>query len=133
MSSEPNYDEIRKRVKRRYDNRAEFLSHLVAFIIVNGLGWWFIVRPMGGIVFTLAALVSGLWGLGVVIHGIQFLTKELQERAIEREIGREREWRSGFASEPDMKRKRDRLTLSDDGEVLEVIEDDEAQPIARRP
>jgi fatty acid desaturase len=132
MTNEPNYDEIRRRIKRRYDNRAEFLSHLVAFVIVNGLGWWFIALPMGGIVFTLAALVSGLWFLGVVIHFIQFLTKELQERAIEREIERERAWRSSYASEPDMKRKRERLTLTEDGELLEVIEDDEAPPSARR-
>lgn len=130
MSSEPNYDEIRKRVKRRYDNHAEFLSHLAAFV-VSMLIVWSVLIPQG-LLLTLAQLGSAGWLMGLVIHFIQYLTKIMQERAIEREIIREREWRGTLLSEPDMKRKRERLTLSDDGEVLEVIEDDNMQPAARR-
>lgn len=130
MSSEPNYDEIRKRIKRRYDNRAEFLSHLVGFLVTMIIVWSIWIPQ--GTWQTLAEIGSAGWFMGLVIHFIQYLTKEMQERAIEREIERERAWRSGFASEPDMKRKRDRLTLTEDGEVLEVIEDDEAQPSAQR-
>ena len=130
MSNEPNYDEIRRRVKRRYDNHAEFLSHLVAFVVTMVAVWW-LWQPQG-VLGTVAQLGSAGWFMGIVIHFIQYLTKIMQERAIEREIERERAWRSGYVAEPDMKRKRDRLTLTEDGELMEVIEDDDAQPAARR-
>lgn len=130
MSSELNYDEIRRRVKRRYDNHAEFLSHLVAFVVTM-FAIWALWHPEGTL-GTFIQLGSAGWFMGLVIHFIQYLTKIMQERAIDREIERERAWRSGFAGEPDVKRKRDRLTLSDDGEVLEVIEDDEPVYAGRR-
>ncbi len=70
--------------------------------------------------------------MGVVIHFIQFLMKEAQERAIEREIERERAWRrsTGEMQEGEIKRKRDRLTLNHDGELMEIVEDD--APVNRR-
>ncbi|MCA0456810.1 MAG: 2TM domain-containing protein [Chloroflexi bacterium] len=127
---DPEYEEIRERISRRYNNRAEFLSHLVAYAAINGFIWG--VLGPSGIYFTLAAILSGLWGTGLVIHGVQFVLKEAQERAIEREIERERAWRRNMDQVPDgeIKRKRDRLTLNDDGELLEIIEDD--VPVRRR-
>ena len=125
-----DYAEIRKRITNRYNNRAEFFSHLVAYIVVNGLAW-FLLQPEGTW-FTIAAFISGLWGMGLVIHFIQYLMKEAQERAIEREIQREREWRrgSGEMQEGEIKRKRDRLTLNHDGELMEIVEDE--APVSRR-
>src|SRR5215213_3374088 len=90
---EPDYSEIRKRITNRYNNRSEFFSHLVAFLVANGLLWG-LLDPQGTW-FTVAGIFSGLWGMGLVIHFIQYLMKEAQERAIEREIDRERAWRYG--------------------------------------
>jgi hypothetical protein len=129
MSLEPNYEEIRSRIKRRYDNRTEFLSHLVAFVISNIVLWSFLQPQFGWA--TLAGIITGLWFMGLVIHGIQFWNKEAQEQEIERLIERERQWRSGEISEADMKRKRDTLQLSDDGEVMQIIEDED-KPARRR-
>ncbi len=125
-----DYAEIRKRITNRYNNRAEFFSHFVAFVIVNGL-LWFLLQPEGTW-FTIAGIISGLWGMGIVIHFIQYVMKEAQERAIEREIQREREWRRGSSAmqEGEMKQKRDRLTLNHDGELMEIVEDD--APVSRR-
>ena len=125
-----DYEEIRKRITNRYNNRAEFFSHLVAYLVVNGVLWMFL-QP-SGTWFTIAGIFSGLWGMGVVIHFIQYVMKEAQERAIEREIERERAWRrgSGELQDGEMKRKRDRLTLNHDGELMEIVEDD--APVNRR-
>ncbi len=125
-----DYEEIRKRITNRYNNRAEFFSHFVAFMVANGLVWG-VLKPEFGW-FTFAAVVMGLWFMGLVIHFIQYLMKEAQERAIEREIERERAWRrsTGEMQEGEIKRKRDRLTLNHDGELMEIVEDD--APVNRR-
>ena len=83
-----DYEEIRKRITNRYNNRAEFFSHLVAFLVANGLIWG--LFDPSGTWFTVAGIFTGLWGMGLVIHFIQYVMKEAQERAIEREIERER-------------------------------------------
>jgi hypothetical protein len=127
---EQDYEEIRKRITNRYNNRAEFFSHLVAFLVANGIVW--ILLAPSGTWFTIAAIVMGCWGMGVLIHIIQYLTKEAQERAIEKAIERERAWREniGQMQEGEIKRKRDRLTLNHDGELMEIVEDE--APRSRR-
>ncbi len=127
---DPDYEEIRSRITRRYNNRTEFFSHLVAFTIINGIVWG-ILRP-SDLFFTIAAIVMGLWGTGFVIHAVQFLMKEAQEKAIEKEIEREREWRRSYDTLPDaeIKHKRDRLTLNHDGELMDIVE--EEVPVRRR-
>lgn len=126
-----DYAEIRQRITNRYNNRAEFYSHLVAFLVSNGI-LWVLVSP-SGTWFTIAAVVMGLWFMGLLVHFIQYLMKETQERAIEHAIEREREWRrsSNDVPERDLKRKRDRLKLSPDGELMEIV-DDEAPRSNRR-
>lgn len=125
-----DYEEIRKRISNKYNNRAEFFSHLVAFLVANGI-LWFVLQP-SGTWYTIAGIFTGLWFMGLVIHFIQYWMKEAQERAIEKEIQREREWRRGAGEmvEGEIKRKRDRLTLNHDGELMEIVEDD--APMNRR-
>jgi hypothetical protein len=128
MPKEPNYEsEIRQRITKRYDNRAEFYGHLVAFVIFNGIMWGVLHPTDFG--HTLAVLISAGWGMGLAIHFIQFLMKEARENAIEKAIERERQWRGTYNNtvpEPEMKRKRARLSdLSDDGELIEIVDDDE--------
>jgi len=125
-----DYAEIRKRITNRYNNRSEFFSHLVAFLVANGILWG-VLSPQGTW-YTIAGIFTGLWFMGLVIHFIQYWMKEAQERAIEKEIEREREWRRGAGEmeEGEIKRKRDRLTLNHDGELMEIVEDD--APVNRR-
>lgn len=127
---EPDYEEIRTRITRRYNNRTEFLSHLVAYVVINGLLWG-LLSP-GGFFFTLSAIFSGLWGTGLAIHGLQFVMKEAQENAIEKEINRERAWRRNREEIPEreVKRKRERLTLNHDGELMDIVEED--VPVSKR-
>jgi 2TM domain len=125
MAKEPNYErEIRQRITKRYENRSEFYGHLVGYLVFNGVLWG-VFHP-SGTGYTISLLISGLWGMGLAIHFIQFVMKEARENAIEKAIERERQWRSTYnPPEADMKRKRDRLTgLTDDGELYEIVEDD---------
>ncbi len=126
MAKEPNYEsEIRQRLTKRYDNRAEFYGHLIAFVIFNGILWG-VGNPIG-FGHTVAMLITAGWGMGVAIHFVQFVMKEARENAIEKAIERERQWRGTYnIPEPEMKRKRARLSdLSDDGELIEIVDDDE--------
>jgi hypothetical protein len=128
MNSEPNYDEIRQRIKRKYDNRTEFFGNLVSFVGAN-IVLWGVLQPQWGWA-TLAAFIMGCWFIGVLVHAVVFWGKEAQERAIEREIERERAWHS--ATDADVKHKRQRLQLTNDGEVLAVVNDDDDEQQARR-
>lgn len=124
--------EIRKRLTERYNARAEFAGHLVAFVISMAVLWG-LLSPQDGWA-TLALLISGGWLVGLVIHAVNLLMAELRERAIDAAIERERAWRGAYPAEP-VKAKRDRLTrLSSDGELLEVIDEgwEEEQPARKR-
>jgi hypothetical protein len=117
--SEPNYDEIRRRITKRYENRAEFFIHLVTFVIINALLWSELVFRRGWLLTAFTAL----WFIGLVAHFINFLMSEARERAIELAIEREHYW--GSNSGDGRKLKRDSYTrLSDDGELIDVVDDD---------
>jgi hypothetical protein len=120
----PDFDEIRKRIEKRYDQRAEMLSHTIAFVVVNGFVWgaWLLTDPLARMTAVIPAALTILWFVGFAIHGVQYLTAEARERAIEQALEREREW----YYQGEHKAKRDRLTrLTDDGELVEVVEDEE--------
>ncbi|MBZ0286361.1 MAG: 2TM domain-containing protein [Anaerolineae bacterium] len=122
--SEPNYDEIRERITDRYNNRIGFYSHLISFLIINGLGWglWLATPEMArsGILSVLLLISSAGWLVGMLIHALIYGMTEARDRAIERAIAAERGWDTGE------KPKRDpRVRLTIDGE-LEEIDDDEA-------
>ena len=121
MQEELNFRELEARIKRRYSNRTEILSNLVAFVATMPVVW-VIWQPQDENLRMFLALGSVGWFIGVVVHGVDAFMKEVQERALERAISEERELRRSMTT-GDYKTKRDRLTLSDDGEVLEVVED----------
>jgi hypothetical protein len=129
-------EEIRRRVEKRFDQRAEFFSHLIAYVVVNGFGWGLLAPKLEISPFftTIGMGITLLWGMGVAIHGVMYLFEEGKERAIQREIERERELRYGpggaGAGNPQKfkNNSRDRIMrLSNDGELIadEYEDDDE--------
>jgi hypothetical protein len=110
---EPDYDSIRQRVERRFHRRYEMVAHIVMYLVIIA-GLWILRLPQ-----TALILIAGAWGLAVLLHGLQFLFAEMSDHAIEREIERERS-RFYEADKP----KRSHLRLSDEGELLDVIEDE---------
>lgn len=130
------YEAIRKRVTERYQNRAQFLGHLIAFLMVNVIAWA-LIPPwlMNGASDFFRSLIMGAmflgsagWLLGLVIHGMNYVLTEMRERAIDREIERERQWLEGRWDEEKPKRQRLERLISDDGELsLEEMDEPERQ------
>lgn len=123
MPDDINEKEIRNRITTRYNNRSEFFGHLIAFVVFNLL-LWFGLQPQDGW-HTVATIFTALWGMGIAIHFVQFITTEARERAIEQAIERERQWR-GVHND-------DRLSrLTDDGEIEVVYEQELPQRKRKR-
>lgn len=123
MMSEPNYDEIRKRITNRYNERIGYFSHLISFLIINGAAWgvWLATpeSARSGFLSVVLLISSVGWLVGMVIHTMVYAMTEARERAIERAINDEREWSTGE------KPKRDpRVRLTIDGELEEVVDDE---------
>jgi hypothetical protein len=116
--SQPDYDDIRQRITKRYENRTEFFGHLVGFLVINGLIW---SGALGG--WPVLNCISAAWFLGLAMHFVNFVMAEARERAIERAIQEARTWTSSE------KPKRDpRVYLTEDGELEEITDDDDVEP-----
>lgn len=115
QAASADFDGIRARIERRYRRRYELAAHVVMFLfIVGGLMALRVVPPPA------LALLGGAWALILVVHGLQVLFAEFTDRAIERAIEQEQA-QTDAADKP----KRDwQVRLSDDGEVLDVIDDE---------
>lgn len=109
-----DFDGIRTRVERRYRRRFELAAHFVMYLFIMG-GLALMRVPSMAL-----ALIGGVWALVLAVHLLQLFFTEYADRAIEREIERERERVYG-ADKP----KRDwQVRLSDEGELIDVIEDE---------
>lgn len=138
--------EIRKRVEKRIKERNEFIIHLAVYIMVMALLWVIYIFSSD----LPATLMSGAeldfpwpiipmmgWGIGIVAHGLTVFFNSpgriaARERMIQREVERERERLEAAGYDVD-KRKRDSLyRLSDDGELIEVTDEDPDDQRAKR-
>lgn len=130
--SDQDYQEIRRRIEKRYDNRSGFYIHLAVFLIVNLGIWiaWLFTDPLARMNPVLPLLVTLGWGAGFIAHMIDFIMAEARENAIEKAIERERGWLMEDADA--RKRKRGAARLSSDGEILDIIEDDWEDDSARQ-
>ena len=122
-ATQEDYTRIRKEIEKDFNKRKEFLIHLGTYIPINLLLWlvWFLTNEVFD--FPWPLVLSLGWGVGLVIHAIDvyFATGSrlaAREAAIQREIERERE--RLYAEKP----KRSRLVIADDGELMEVVEDE---------
>jgi len=126
----PSDDEIRRRIEKRIKQRNEFYIHLAAYIAGNLLMWviWALTLDTGETIgFPWPIIVMLGWGIGLGAHGLTLFFSspsrvEARERAIQREIERERERlvNDDYYEKP----KRDqRMRLTDDGELIEIDDD----------
>jgi len=120
MSEADQYDEIRRRVEKRYKKRQELMIHIASYVVANAMLWFFFGN------YSWMLWVTFGWGIGVVSHIIDYYTKygpgaQRKEDAIQREIDREMA-RSATYEKP----KNDtHMRLTDDGELEEVPEDED--------
>jgi hypothetical protein len=125
------YNDIKHRVKKLYDKRKEVASHFIPFVFFMIFVWFVWLSPAElidrsgwGIIM---GLVSAGWTAGLLVHIVQWLFEEFEERAVRREL--ERSGIGGYTRMLQEKAKRgERLVrLSDDGELEDVtFYDDEA-------
>ncbi len=122
--------EIRKRVTKPFEERKEFFMHAAIYAVINVMLFALWMGGLGSeinIEFPIAPVLVLLgWGIGLGIHGANVffgnLMKEMKELAVERELEREHERIYG---KPKHKPKREeRLMLTDDGELQEIIVDE---------
>jgi hypothetical protein len=121
------YNDIRKRISKRYQQRADLFGQLGAFLIVMGVIWLWL-QPDGGMGWWFSVFITVGWLIALVIQGVEWWVSELKETAIQREFDRvmaQRGW-----SEAGFKRKNDFLDedvfserlvmLDDEGELVDV-------------
>lgn len=121
-ASQEDYHRVRKGIEQDFTKRKEFLIHLSVYLPINLLFWlsWLFTRDFFG--FPWPVLLTLGWGIGMVAHAVDTYFQTggrvtAREAAIQREIERER-----LSVE---KPKRSRLVIADDGELMEMVEDDE--------
>ncbi len=123
------YQRIEKQMRQRFDCRAEYFSHMAAFVVAILAGLWLNAQswmPSWG--SSLVIIIILLWGIGVAVHSIQYVFSEMKNRAIAREL--ERSGISDALHAYKYKREERLVRLDDEGELVDIdpfdTEDDEA-------
>ncbi len=146
MSDNLDYDDIRRRVEKRVNKRKELYIHMGVFVFGNVVvsSLWLLMRspfvmialdtPLYDVfrLFTqlpVPLLLLCAWGIGVMAHSLAVYFEtgaldKMHEREMTREI--EREKQRPYLNE---KPKREALTLSDDGELVPISEQQKKNPI----
>lgn len=109
------YQAARRRVMLRLIWRLSFVLDVIFFLLLMWVLWLSVSRTPGGEDDIGALFATFIFGSVLLVHGA--LAFNVFNRLVDRATRRELE-----ASQPPEKPKR--LELSDDGEVLEVVEDD---------
>ncbi|HUN05358.1 MAG TPA: 2TM domain-containing protein [Aggregatilineales bacterium] len=136
--NEADYKAIRKRVERIYEMRSEYFSHLISFVVLNGLVLLAINNTdeaaRNYFFINVWYFIAAMWGVGMAIHTVQYFLGMAKEKAIQKAIEREHEYRMALAAKGQVyeKPKRDRLVLNDDGEIEEIIDEEEPGRIRMR-
>ncbi len=125
-----------KRAQRR-NMLGLFLANVLIYAVFMFLGWILIPNVSSMQVFLSNAVLATFimlsvgWGTGVFLHGVSTalalgaMNQSLRERVTARELQREIH-RLGLAAEHEKpKRRQQRLALTEDGEMLEIADDEE--------
>jgi hypothetical protein len=79
----------REAARRRVQTRRDFMSHVVAYVVVNT--FLVVVWAVTGAGYFWPAWVLGGWGIGLVLHGWDvFLRRPVTDADIDAELRRER-------------------------------------------
>lgn len=117
------YDDIKERMRTRFEWRTQFAGHFVA---------WLLIAVVGGIASGLYvemgfwAIAALLWTAGLAVHGANVALAEARERATDREMtryGLRQADAAAFARRKNDEAAAERLRLvqiSDDGELVDV-------------
>ncbi len=121
ITDKADYDRVYKLAYKRYRQKAELAIHLAVYLAIT-LMLWVIWLAVGAGTLPFPLIVMGGWGVGLAGHAASVYfdsarASEARERAVEEAISR---YNAGY--EKPKKRKREQL-LTDDGELLDVVEE----------
>ncbi len=127
-ANQDEYNRVRTTIMRAFNKRKEFLIHLSVFLPVILTFWMVWLLTQEWVPFPWPGLLTLGWGIGLFVHGLDTYFQSSRyslsrEQAVQREIEREREQLRDEGKRK-AKRKRDRLALSEDGELLEIVDDE---------
>jgi hypothetical protein len=127
-ASRSDLKRVRRRAEAPIKKRVEFFEHLGVYIMINLMLWViylsiafrnFEESEIGGIPFPFPLVVMFFWGIGVVSNALEVFGTARRERAIERELERER------ALLDSEKPKRARAAESDAPQSIRLTQDGE--------
>lgn len=127
IAEEEDYARINRDTHKRASKHRELRIHLAVFLLANCVIWLFWTIVVGGALWVPVIVLLG-WGAGLFGHAVTVYAEAgrsvgARERALEQAVERERARLYGDAPVKE-KRKHDRLLLSDDGELLEIVDDE---------
>lgn len=121
-----DYQRTLSAIEKAAKEQIEFFTHLVVYTLINLMLWFIWLFAGAGFPFPL--MVMGFWGIGLAVHGANVFFSSAQqqlarEEAIQREVER---WAEAAQGVKKKKKKREgvRLELTDDGELIEIVDDD---------
>ena len=120
MNNQSNYETVRQRVDRKIKHERLFMGHMLLFLLYMGIATTGAI-PVSGIILI-------CWAILLVLHQTWVKSIGKRDEAIEREIQREK-LLLGLEEKP--KRSDTRLVLGDDGELVEIIDDEEEEKAKR--
>jgi hypothetical protein len=112
-------DALRQRLEKYDGDRAGFVIHMSIFLIVNALLWG-IWSLSGGFssAWPWPLLLTLTWGSGLTAHGLSNYFDSAQ-----RVVDREKTVQQMTTGQVKKKKRMERLMLTDDGEFLEVVDE----------
>jgi hypothetical protein len=108
---------VYERTVRPIQMRKEFYIHLAAFVCINAMLWW-IFAMVATVAFPWPAVVTALWGLGLLGHAAAVWGTSRGEGAVQREMERQRALIAEAGGDVG-KLKNDDLMVGDDGELMD--------------
>jgi hypothetical protein len=123
MNDQVDYEIVRQRVDRKLKHERIFMAHMVLFLVYLA------------ILTTSAIPISGVvligWSILLALHQSLVQSVGKREEAIKREIQREKQFLKDEIEKP--KRSDMHFGLSDDGELVEITDDDYDDPFEEKP
>lgn len=120
--SDEQYLQIRQVIEKRFTQRREFFSNLIAFLVFTCVVW--IGLQPSAFLATLLFIATGAWAMGVLIQGMQYIMFEMQEKAIAREVAR---LQGGDPYHIGAIKAKRHYELSDDGELHPAADDEDQE------
>ena len=130
LSDEDDLQRIRAATWRQFNHNKELAIHGAVYVCINLMAWllWAAAQGTMSLLFPLALLL--LWGAGLGAHAVtNFFDSSravvARERAVQQAISR---YNEDYDAPPE-KRKRAKIkhVLTDDGEILDIVEDDASE------